>query len=102
MRLDDKTEDWITHNRLPSVADPEGAIPVARFRKFVRMHTADLVVELVALAQSDGGASAEWIDLVVSVGEGMYSNGESLTNSIASDLRHQKTSTSSGASEDEC
>jgi hypothetical protein len=28
--------------------------------------------------------------------EGMYSNGESLSGSVASDLRHQKTSTSSG------
>jgi len=96
MRLDDQTEDWIVRNRLPSVADPEGAIPVVRFRNFVRAHTADLVVEIVELAQSDAGVNPEWIELVMSVNEGMYSNGESLTGSVASDLRHQKTSTSSG------
>jgi hypothetical protein len=94
MQLKRDIEDWIVANRLPSTSDPEGAIPVARFRGFIRHYTADLVVEVVNMATTE--LNAEWVDLVVSVREGMYGDGESLTGSVSSDLSHHKTSTSCG------
>jgi hypothetical protein len=100
MQLDSKTEAWIVGNRLPSVADPEGAIPVAKFRDFVRKLTADVVVELVTLSQANQGVSAEWIDLVLSVNEGMYDSGRSLTGSVTSDLSHRRASTHPTASKE--
>lgn len=95
MRLNDEIEQWILRYALPSNSDPEGAIPVALFRDFVRDHTAVVVKEIVELATSDEGVGAEWINLIQEVSEGMYDK-PSLTGDVTSDLRHQRVSTLSG------